>query len=117
MMGQQFDLAESLILLVPEHRLHGLQTKQSRCCVYELCVVAAVALLYGPSHLQLSANLQRSLSQVVVDTAREQARSAVTATVHSVTPAVSSAVATALQQELAAAAGAWGCRCMSLGLR
>lgn len=78
-------------------------------------MIAPVARLCCPSHIQLSANLQRSLSQVVVDTAREQARSAVTATVHSVTPAVSSAVATALQQELAAAAGAWGLLLHELG--
>lgn len=57
------------------------------------------------SVLQVSVALNRTMTQVVADTAREQARATVNATVNAVTPAVASAVAASLQQELASAAG------------
>ena len=68
------------------------------CCGVLCCAVLCCAL-------QVSGALLRDMSNVIVDTAREQARTAVNATVNAVAPAVASAVAASLQQELASAAG------------
>eukprot|EP00775_Hariotina_reticulata_P011820 gene11820-11964_t len=50
---------------------------------------------------KVAGSLQRDISKLVTEVAREQARTAVTATVNAVTPAMAAAVTTGLQRELA----------------
>jgi hypothetical protein len=52
---------------------------------------------------QVAGNLQRDISKLIAEVARDQTRSAVTTTVNAVTPALAAAVTAGLQRELAGA--------------